>query len=73
MGCCEVDAIVQVDSRGQLVLPKEVREKFGLEKGGKMAVVVMSQNDTPCCISLVPAATLSNSVQSVIEPLFSEI
>ena len=27
MKCCQVDALITIDGRGQLVLPKEVREK----------------------------------------------
>ncbi|MHA1431222.1 MAG: HgcAB-associated protein HgcC, partial [Candidatus Freyarchaeota archaeon] len=26
-GCCKVEAIISIDERGQMVLPKEVRDK----------------------------------------------
>jgi AbrB family looped-hinge helix DNA binding protein len=71
MSCCDVDAIVQIDARGQLVLPKEVRARFGLEQGGKLAVVVVSKENVPCCISLMPVGALSDSVRSVLEPVFT--
>lgn len=70
MSCCDVDAIVQVDARGQIVLPKDVRAKFGLEEGGKLALIVMSNGDAPCCISLMPAAALSAPIESVLQPVF---
>jgi DNA-binding transcriptional regulator/RsmH inhibitor MraZ len=30
-GCCRVEALVSVDERGQVVLPKELREKAGIK------------------------------------------
>ena len=37
-GCCCVDAMVSVDERGQMVLPKETREKAGIKAGDKLIV-----------------------------------
>ena len=35
-GCnCQVDALVTIDGRGQIVLPKEVREKAYIKEGDK--------------------------------------
>ena len=31
--CCKVQAVVSVDERGQMVLPKEIREKAGIKAG----------------------------------------
>jgi AbrB family looped-hinge helix DNA binding protein len=66
----DVEQIVSVDTRGQVVLPKAVREQFGLLGGGKLAVVVMRSAGTPCCISLMPVASLSKPVSEIIEPAF---
>ena len=41
--CCQVDAVVAVDGRGQLVLPKEVREKAGIKAGD----LIISVNGSP--------------------------
>ena len=30
-GCCNVEAVVSVDERGQMVLPKEIRDKVGIK------------------------------------------
>lgn len=65
-----MDAIVQVDSRGQIVLPKEVRARFGLEEGGKLALIVMNDGNAPCCISLMPVTSLSAPIESVLQPVF---
>ena len=39
LDCCRVEAVVNVDARGQMVLPKEVREKAGIKADQKLAVV----------------------------------
>jgi len=63
-----VEAIVSVDGRGQVVLPKEVRVALGLEAGSKLAVVVMRQQGAACCISLMPVGALEDSVREVLNP-----
>lgn len=63
-----IEAIVTVDTRGQVVLPKEVRQTLGLEAGSKLAVVVMRSGGTPCCVSLMPAQALEGRVREVLNP-----
>jgi AbrB family looped-hinge helix DNA binding protein len=36
-----VESIVSVDERGQMVLPKDIREKAKIRPGDKLAVVSM--------------------------------
>ena len=33
MGCCKIDAMLSVDERGQMVLPKDMRDKAGIKPG----------------------------------------
>ena len=70
MNSFEIDAVVTVDARGQLVLPKDIRRTFGLDEGGKLALVVMQSGGRPCCISLMPVGSLSASVGAVLQPVF---
>ena len=35
MSCCKVESIVSVDERGQMVLPKEIRERAKIGAGDK--------------------------------------
>ena len=51
--------IVTVSSKGQLVIPAEIRKKYGIEPGQKFVVVDMGDH-----ISLVPAPGGSASVSS---------
>jgi antitoxin PrlF len=72
-GCCQIEAVVTVDARGQMVLPKEVRESFGLASGEKLAVVVWKQQEKACCITLHKADELAERVRVAYGPLLKEI
>lgn len=56
--CRSIEAIVSIDSRGQLVLPKDVREKARIEPGEKFAVILKESEGDPCCIVLVKSSAL---------------
>lgn len=33
LSCCKVESLISIDERGQMVLPKEIREKAGIVLG----------------------------------------
>jgi AbrB family looped-hinge helix DNA binding protein len=70
---CRVEALVSVDERGQMVLPKELRERAGLRPGDKLAVVIWEQGGEVCCMSLVKAGQLTGMVRQVLGPMMEEI
>jgi len=71
--CCRVEALVTVDERGQMVLPKEVREKANIRAGGKLAVTIWEKDDKVCCISLTRAEALTDMVRATLGPVMTEI
>ena len=73
MGCCGIEAIVTVDARGQLVLPKEVRDQAGIKPGETLAVVIMKSEGRVCCLSLMKTETLSDTVRDVLTPAMQQI
>jgi AbrB family looped-hinge helix DNA binding protein len=73
MNCCNVESVVSVDERGQMVLPKELREKAGIKAGDKLAVVVMESEGEVCCISLIKAEKLSDTVKEILGPVVKEV
>ncbi len=73
MGCCRIDALVTIDHRGQFVLPKEIREKAGIEGGDKLAVVSWERGDEVCCITLIKADDFAGSVKSMLGPIMKDI
>ncbi|PKQ19393.1 MAG: AbrB family transcriptional regulator [Actinobacteria bacterium HGW-Actinobacteria-6] len=67
--CCTLEAVVSVDERGQLVLPKDLRVRAGIAPGDRLAVVSYPDEDGGiCCITLVKAGAVAGAVRSVIGP-----
>ncbi len=71
--CCAVEALVTVDERGQMVLPKELRAKAGIKAGDKLAVTSWEKNGEICCIALIKAGSLETMVKGVLGPMMREI
>ncbi|OGD35359.1 AbrB family transcriptional regulator [Candidatus Atribacteria bacterium RBG_16_35_8] len=67
--CCNVESVITIDGRGQMVLPKEVREKANIKAGDKLAVVSLKKDGKFCCISLIKAENLSEAVTEMLEPI----
>ncbi|NBC29338.1 MAG: AbrB/MazE/SpoVT family DNA-binding domain-containing protein [Spirochaetes bacterium] len=63
----DVEAVVTVDGRGQVVLPREVRTALGLQAGSKLAVVIKHAGGRPCCVNLLPTAALQDGVRRIID------
>ncbi|MCI4319750.1 MAG: AbrB/MazE/SpoVT family DNA-binding domain-containing protein [Thermoplasmata archaeon] len=72
-GCCQVEAVVGVDARGQMVLPKELREKAGIKANDKLAVVAWKKDDQVCCLSLLKVDSLAEAIRTAYGPMLSEI
>jgi AbrB family looped-hinge helix DNA binding protein len=73
VGCCAVEAIVTVDERGQMVLPKELREKAGIKAGDKMAVATWKKDGEVCCITLIKAGNLGGMVRTLLGPVMKDL
>ncbi len=73
MSCCKVESIVSVDERGQMVLPKEIREKAKIKAGDKLAVVSMEKDGKICCLSLIKVEELEVMVKSMLGPVMDEV
>lgn len=73
VGCCRVEALVTIDERGQMVLPKELRDKAGIRAGDKLAVVGMETEGKVCCISLIKVEEITEMVKSLLGPVMKDI
>ncbi len=71
--CCKVQSIVTVDERGQMVLPKEIRELAGIGPGDKLAVVSLEGGGKVCCIALMKIDALTDVVKDVLGPVMKDI
>lgn len=66
LGCCKVEAVISIDERGQMVLPKEIREKAQIKAGDKLALVTGETNGKISCIALIKADELEETVKSIL-------
>ena len=62
-----------VDERGQMVLPKELREKAGIKAGDKLAVTSWEKDGEVCCIALIKAGSLETMVKGMLGPLMKDL
>lgn len=71
--CCEVEAVVAVDPRGQMVLPRELREKLGIAAGQKLALMTWKKGEKLCCLTLIPVSELEKALRQTYGPVLKEI
>jgi antitoxin PrlF len=72
-GCCTVESVVTVDERGQMVLPKEIREKAHINAGDKLAVVALEKDGKVCCLSLIKVGDMEPMVKGILGPIMKDI
>lgn len=70
---CKVEAIVTVDERGQMVLPKDLREKAGIRPGDKLALASWEKDGVVCCLTLIKVEDLVAMVKDRLGPVMKEI
>ena len=70
--CCNVAAIVTMDAKGQVVLPKDLRDKAKLKPNEKLAVIGLESKGEICCMVLVKADTLGSTVKNMLGPILKE-
>jgi len=73
IGCCRVESIITIDERGQMVLPKEIRERAKIRAGDKLAVLSMEKDGKICCLSLIKVEELEALVKSRLGPVMNEV
>ena len=73
MGCCKVEALISIDERGQMVLPKEIRDKADLHAGDKLALVNWEKDGKVCCFILIKAGEFGDMVKGLLGPMMKEI
>ncbi len=70
---CKVESIISVDERGQMVLPKELRDKAKIAAGDKLAVTSWEKDGEVCCITLIKVEDLVEMVKGQLGPIIKEI
>lgn len=70
--CCTVTGVVTVDERGQIVLPKDLRDKAQIQSGDKLAIVAMGDPAESCCLMLMKVNELDNMVKIKIDAVLGK-
>ncbi len=73
VSCCEIEGIVQIDSRGQIVLPRDLRKDAGLTEGTKLVVVRLQSKGEIAGICLYKTDKFNIVVKDTLNPVMKEI
>ncbi len=68
-GCdpdCKIESIVTIDSKGQIVLPKNLRERAGFKPHSKLAIVSFEKEGEVCCVIVIKAESLEEAVTKTL-------
>jgi AbrB family looped-hinge helix DNA binding protein len=71
--CCRVESVISVDERGQIVLPKEIRDKAGIRAGDKLTVVSLEKDGEVYCISLIKADDLAGLIKTMLGSVIKKV
>lgn len=67
------ESILSIDDRGQMVLPKDVRDRAGISPGDKLALITLEKDGVICCMSLIKTEELQSMVNSLLGPMMREV
>ena len=70
---CKIDAIITMDAKGQIVLPKDLRERADLKATDKIAVVAYEKEGKVCCIVMIKAERLTGAISKTLSPLLKGV
>ena len=70
---CRIDAVVTIDPKGQIVLPKDLRERARIKPNDKIALVVSEKDGEVCCIMMIKAEKLAGAITKTLGPLLKGI
>jgi antitoxin PrlF len=68
-----IDAVISMDAKGQIVLPKDLREKANFRPNDKIAVVACEKDGEVCCIMMLKAEKLVGAVTKTLSPMLKGV
>ena len=71
--CCKVESLISVDERGQMVLPKDLREKANIKPGDKLALISWEKEGEVCCMALIKSEYLAERVKDFLGPVMKNM
>ncbi|MCE5296299.1 MAG: AbrB/MazE/SpoVT family DNA-binding domain-containing protein [Euryarchaeota archaeon] len=69
--CCSpmnysVEGIATIDDRGQMVIPKHVRQAAGIEPGDRLAIAIGKRDGRVCCLQLIKITEIDRKVGEMV-------
>jgi len=61
--------VISIDDRGQMVLPKDVREKANIRPWDKLTLISWEKDGYVCCFSLIKAEEIAELVKALLGPM----
>ncbi|MCK5180946.1 MAG: AbrB/MazE/SpoVT family DNA-binding domain-containing protein [Dehalococcoidia bacterium] len=71
--CCKLQSLVSIDERGQMILPKEIRDKANIRAGDKLAITSLEKDGRICCILLTKADELAGGVRIMLGAVMKDL
>jgi antitoxin PrlF len=71
--CCKIESLITVDERGQMVLPKELRDRANIQAGDKLALISWQKDGELCCFTLIKAEALAERVKEFLGPVLKSM
>ena len=68
-----IESLIAVDERGQMVLPKELRDRAKIRAGDKLALISWQKDGELCCFTLIKADALAQRVKEFLGPVLKGI
>lgn len=66
--------MVSIDNRGQILLPKELRERAELKAGDKLAILsACDENGKVCCLIFMRAEVIENLAVERLSPVLKAV
>jgi len=76
-GCCaaswKVESLISIDERGQMVFPKDLRERAGIRPGDKLVLISLEKENEICCFYLIKAEQLAETARDFLGSLMKEV
>jgi AbrB family looped-hinge helix DNA binding protein len=69
---CRVESLVSVDERGQMVIPKDIREKAKIRPGDKLTLISWEKAGEFYCIVLIKTEELGEMIKEFLGPVIGE-
>jgi bifunctional DNA-binding transcriptional regulator/antitoxin component of YhaV-PrlF toxin-antitoxin module len=70
--CCKVESVFSIVDRGQMVLPKDIRDSAHIQAGNEFTVISSEKDGQVYCISLMRVEQLADSLRNVLIPLLRD-